>query len=123
MLDMSHGMRTAAAWAQLELFMTQWRRIEACFDEPGPFIYSATRTTFRQCPSDERTVSDDRPPARPARLAGIQVIIRKERTVPGAQLRLTDAGNRLTAFTTNTRMSGPAGRWPTWRCGGAAPPL
>jgi len=37
-------------WAQLELFMTQWRRIEACTDEPGPFIYSATRTRFRAVP-------------------------------------------------------------------------
>lgn len=35
-------------WAQLEVFMTQWRRIEASFDEAGPFIYVATRTTFRR---------------------------------------------------------------------------
>ena len=27
--------------------MTQWRRIEASVDEPGPFIESVTRTTFR----------------------------------------------------------------------------
>jgi hypothetical protein len=25
-------------WGQLELFMTQWRRIEALTSEPGPFI-------------------------------------------------------------------------------------
>jgi hypothetical protein len=31
-------------WAQLEVFFTQWRRIEATLDEPGPFIYTATRT-------------------------------------------------------------------------------
>jgi hypothetical protein len=30
--------------------MTQWRRIEACLGEPGPFIYSVTRTTFRSVP-------------------------------------------------------------------------
>jgi PIN like domain len=31
-------------WAQLEIFFTQWRRIEATLDEPGPFIYTASRT-------------------------------------------------------------------------------
>jgi hypothetical protein len=31
-------------WAQLEVFFTQWRRIEAKLDEPGPFIYTASRT-------------------------------------------------------------------------------
>ena len=31
-------------WAQLEVFFTQWRRIEATLDESGPFIYTATRT-------------------------------------------------------------------------------
>jgi hypothetical protein len=31
-------------WAQLEVFFTQWRRIEATLAEPGPFIYAATRT-------------------------------------------------------------------------------
>lgn len=32
---------------QLEVFMTNWRKIERCTMEPGPFIYVATRTTFR----------------------------------------------------------------------------
>lgn len=32
---------------QLELLMIQWQAIEALVDEPGPFIYSATRTTLR----------------------------------------------------------------------------
>lgn len=27
--------------------MANWRRIEQCATEPGPFIYVATRTTFR----------------------------------------------------------------------------
>ena len=34
-------------WEQLEVFMTQWRQIEALLGLPGPFIYSATRTTLR----------------------------------------------------------------------------
>jgi hypothetical protein len=35
-------------WAQLEVFMSQWRAIERLTQEPGPFIYSATRTTLRR---------------------------------------------------------------------------
>jgi hypothetical protein len=31
-------------WAQLEVFFAQWRRIEATLGEPGPFIYTASRT-------------------------------------------------------------------------------
>jgi hypothetical protein len=34
-------------WDQLELLMCQWRAIERRLDEPGPFIYTATRTTLR----------------------------------------------------------------------------
>jgi hypothetical protein len=34
-------------WAQLEIFMSQWRAIERLTEEPGPFIYAATRTTRR----------------------------------------------------------------------------
>ncbi|HEX4833184.1 MAG TPA: hypothetical protein VH478_19055 [Trebonia sp.] len=34
-------------FAQMEVIMCQWRRISALPDEKGPFIYSATRTTFR----------------------------------------------------------------------------
>lgn len=33
-------------WAQLEVVMTQWRRIEALLGEPAPFIYAATRTSL-----------------------------------------------------------------------------
>ncbi len=29
---------------QLEVFMSRWREIETLIDEPGPFIYVATRT-------------------------------------------------------------------------------
>lgn len=31
-------------WIQLEVFMTQWRRIEQLHRLPGPFIYRASRT-------------------------------------------------------------------------------
>jgi hypothetical protein len=37
-------------WRQLEIVMCQWRRIEALLEEPGPFIYSATRTGLRSEP-------------------------------------------------------------------------
>jgi len=33
-------------WGQLEVFMTQWRRIEALISEPGPFIWRASRTAM-----------------------------------------------------------------------------
>ena len=35
-------------WTQLEVFMSQWRAIERLVEEPGPFIYSATRTALRR---------------------------------------------------------------------------
>ena len=37
-------------WGQLELFMTQWRRIEALVNEPGPFIWRTSRTTMTRIP-------------------------------------------------------------------------
>lgn len=50
-----HGARMAALsgpaaknkFEQLEVVMSNWRRIERCVNEPGPFIYVATRSTFR----------------------------------------------------------------------------
>jgi hypothetical protein len=33
-------------WGQLEVFMTQWRRIDALAAEPGPFVWRASRTTM-----------------------------------------------------------------------------
>ena len=42
-----HGPEARGTWDQLEIFMNRWRDIEQCLDEPGPFIYTATRTTFR----------------------------------------------------------------------------
>lgn len=35
-------------WSQLEVLMIQWRRIEAVRNEPGPYIYRASRTAFKQ---------------------------------------------------------------------------
>ena len=37
-------------WGQLEVFMTQWRRIEALIPEPGPFIWRASRTAMTPIP-------------------------------------------------------------------------
>lgn len=34
-------------FAQLELFMCQWRNIEALLGKPGPFIYEATRSRLK----------------------------------------------------------------------------
>lgn len=42
------GAEAKTTWAQLEVFMSQWRAIERLIEEPGPFIYSATRTTLRR---------------------------------------------------------------------------
>jgi hypothetical protein len=37
-------------WGQLEVFMTQWRQIEALINEPGPFIWRVSRTTMTEIP-------------------------------------------------------------------------
>lgn len=39
-------------WGQLEVFMTQWRAIEALIDQPGPFIWRASRTAMTPIPLD-----------------------------------------------------------------------
>jgi len=39
-------------WGQLEVFMTQWRRIEALAAERGPFIWRASRTAMTPIPLD-----------------------------------------------------------------------
>lgn len=38
------GAETIGTWAQLEVLMTRWRDIEVLIGEPGPFVYTATRT-------------------------------------------------------------------------------
>ena len=42
------GQDARGTFDQLEVFMSQWRAIMARLDEPGPCIYTATRTTFRK---------------------------------------------------------------------------
>jgi PIN like domain len=44
------GKEAVGTWSQLEVFMCQWRAIEQCLAEPGPFIYNATRTALRSVP-------------------------------------------------------------------------
>jgi hypothetical protein len=41
------GDEAIGTWQQLEVVMSQWRAIERRLEEPGPFIYTATRTTLR----------------------------------------------------------------------------
>jgi hypothetical protein len=41
------GKEAKNTWLQLEIVMCQWRAIERRLEEPGPFIYTATRTTFQ----------------------------------------------------------------------------
>ena len=35
-------------WDQLEILMIRWRSIEAVADQPGPWVYAATRTRLRK---------------------------------------------------------------------------
>ncbi len=35
-----------STWSQLEVVMCQWREIEKLTEQPGPFIYTATRTSL-----------------------------------------------------------------------------
>jgi hypothetical protein len=37
---------------QLEVVMCRWRDLQRCLDEPGPFIYAATRTGLRRVSLD-----------------------------------------------------------------------
>ena len=39
-------------WGQLEVFMTQWRRIDALTSELGPFIWRVSRTAMTPIPLD-----------------------------------------------------------------------
>jgi len=44
------GEETRSTFAQLEVVMSRWRDILRALDEPGPFIYAATRTSLRTVP-------------------------------------------------------------------------
>ena len=44
------GEHARGTWDQLEVLMCQWRAIERVADEPGPFIYRATRTALKLQP-------------------------------------------------------------------------
>lgn len=38
------GKEAKSTWPQLEVLMTQWRRVEDLVELPGPFVYVATRS-------------------------------------------------------------------------------
>lgn len=40
--------RAVTVWAQLELLMGQWRRIERLAQEPGPYMYRVSRSRVRR---------------------------------------------------------------------------
>lgn len=44
------GREAHSVFDQLEVLMCRWRDIQRRVDEPGPFIYAATRTTFTSVP-------------------------------------------------------------------------
>jgi PIN like domain len=44
------GRDAIGTWDQLEVVMSQWRAIERLLDQPGPFIYRASRTNLRAVP-------------------------------------------------------------------------
>ena len=37
-----------SVWDQLEIILSRWRDIERLSKEPGPYIYTVTRTSIRQ---------------------------------------------------------------------------
>jgi hypothetical protein len=44
------GAETAGTWAQLEVVMINWRRLDALTERPGPFVYRATRSRLIAVP-------------------------------------------------------------------------
>lgn len=47
------GQDARTKWGQLELVMRRWSRIEALVEEPGPFIYLASRTAMPRLSLDD----------------------------------------------------------------------
>ena len=45
MLALSSSEATTV-WGQLEIVMSQWRRIEELAELPGPYVYTVTRTSM-----------------------------------------------------------------------------
>jgi hypothetical protein len=41
------GRDAIGTWDQLEVVMSQWRAIERLFEQPGPFVYRASRSGLR----------------------------------------------------------------------------
>jgi hypothetical protein len=41
------GKDATSTWTQLEVLMCQWRAIESHVGTPGPFIFTATRTSLK----------------------------------------------------------------------------
>ena len=41
------GSEARSTFEQLEVVMCQWRAIERLLSDPGPFIYTATRTSLK----------------------------------------------------------------------------
>ena len=46
------GDEARGTWHQLENVMRQWRAIEDLAARPGPFFYTATRSSFRAIDQD-----------------------------------------------------------------------
>lgn len=44
------GADARSTWLQLEILMSQWRRIESLAEQPGPFIWRATRSGLARVP-------------------------------------------------------------------------
>jgi hypothetical protein len=44
------GTEAIGTWAHLEALLCRWRAIERTLEQPGPFIYAATRTALRAVP-------------------------------------------------------------------------
>ena len=44
------GEDARGTWAQLEIVMQRWRAIEQLREQPGPFVYTATRTSLKKVP-------------------------------------------------------------------------
>jgi len=44
------GEDARSVFDQLEVVMCRWREIESHLDDPGPFIFAASRTTLREIP-------------------------------------------------------------------------